>query len=168
MLQSLAIENFKAFGQRQEIPLAPITLIFGANSSGKSSLLQSLLLLKQTLDEVERPDTVLLPKGKLVDLGSFKELIFRHDTSNQLTLALGIGRSAGGEMRPPFDKGAQAWARRGFTMSFTFHAMPRRGVQVDKVTLLDVPGNQLLKLERQPSTPRALRVTEVSRAPGLY
>ncbi len=51
MFKSLVLENFKAFGNRVHVPLAPITLIFGPNSSGKSSLLQSLLLLKQTLAE---------------------------------------------------------------------------------------------------------------------
>ena len=48
MLRSIQLENFKAFGQRTVIPLAPITLIFGQNSAGKSSILQSLNLLKQT------------------------------------------------------------------------------------------------------------------------
>jgi AAA15 family ATPase/GTPase len=40
MLRSIQLENFKAFGQRTVIPLAPITLIFGQNSAGKSSILQ--------------------------------------------------------------------------------------------------------------------------------
>ena len=48
MLKSLELENFKAFGKRVRIPCAPITLIFGENSSGKSSILQALYLLKQT------------------------------------------------------------------------------------------------------------------------
>lgn len=51
MLHSLSIGNFKVFGPEQRIPMKPITLVFGANSSGKSSILQSLLLLKQTLNE---------------------------------------------------------------------------------------------------------------------
>ena len=45
MLGALILDNFKAFGTRQVLPLAPITLLYGANSSGKSSILQSLLLL---------------------------------------------------------------------------------------------------------------------------
>ncbi len=48
MLRAIEIENFKAFGKRQRIELAPITLIFGENSAGKSSILQSLSLLKQS------------------------------------------------------------------------------------------------------------------------
>ncbi len=79
MLSALVLENFKAFGTRQVVPLAPITLIFGANSSGKSSILQSFLLLKQTLDNADDSDALLLPKGDLVDLGSFRQMVFAHD-----------------------------------------------------------------------------------------
>jgi len=79
MLSSLILDNFKAFGTRQVIPLAPITLIFGANSAGKTSILQALLLLKQTLAQSENQNIPLLPKGTVVDLGSFRELVFNHD-----------------------------------------------------------------------------------------
>ena len=49
MLTQLRFENFKSW-QAAKLPLAPLTALFGANSSGKSSLLQFLLLLKQTKD----------------------------------------------------------------------------------------------------------------------
>ena len=47
MIKSLTLENFKAFGKPTRIELAPITLVFGENSAGKSSILQALNLLKQ-------------------------------------------------------------------------------------------------------------------------
>ena len=81
MLREYQLTNFKAFGGPETIPIRPITLIYGPNSSGKSSVLQSLLLLKQTLQEAESPETLLLPKGKLIDLGSYREFIHRHDVS---------------------------------------------------------------------------------------
>ena len=80
MLSGLLLENFKAFGDRQYVPLAPITLIFGANSAGKSSILQSLLLLKQTF-AIDSPEILLLPKGPLTDLGNFREMVHRHDAT---------------------------------------------------------------------------------------
>ena len=86
MLGGLILENFKAFGQRQEIPLAPITLIFGANGAGKTSILQSLLLLKQTLAQAETSDAVLVPRGSWVDLGNFREFVFEHDTSRAMEI----------------------------------------------------------------------------------
>ena len=62
MFTEIGIENFKAFGKMQRIPLKPITLLYGPNSSGKSSLMQSLLLLKQTLEESGDDKIVLPPK----------------------------------------------------------------------------------------------------------
>ncbi len=47
MLKHMHLENFKSW-RELDIDLAPITLLFGTNSSGKSSILQSLLLLIQT------------------------------------------------------------------------------------------------------------------------
>jgi hypothetical protein len=87
MLSTLILENFKAFGERQVIPLAPITLIFGANSSGKSSILQSLLLLKQTLCAPAGRESVLATMGDLTDLGSFPDLVFRGDTDRVCEIA---------------------------------------------------------------------------------
>lgn len=81
MLTEYELNNFKPFGKPAVIPIKPITLIFGANSSGKSSIIQSLLMLKQTLDESGNSDVALLPKGKLVDLGNYREFIHCHDIS---------------------------------------------------------------------------------------
>ena len=50
MLYEIALENFKPFAERQVAPLSKITLIYGPNSAGKSSLIQALMLLRQTLD----------------------------------------------------------------------------------------------------------------------
>ncbi|MEA2083983.1 MAG: AAA family ATPase, partial [Thermodesulfobacteriota bacterium] len=44
MITSLHLGNFKAFAEAQNIPVKPITLIFGANSAGKSSIIHSLAL----------------------------------------------------------------------------------------------------------------------------
>lgn len=53
MLRRLAFTNFKSWPQA-ELTLAPITGLFGTNSSGKTSILQFLLLLKQTKEATER------------------------------------------------------------------------------------------------------------------
>ena len=92
MLKSLELENFKAFGERVKIPFAPITLIFGENSSGKSSILQSLNLLKQTRESREA-GALLLPRTEqgISDLGSFQDLLFDHDLSRTLSIKPEIG-----------------------------------------------------------------------------
>ena len=68
MFSQYRLRNFKSFLDTSPIPLRPITLIYGPNSAGKSSIIQSLLLLKQTLEESDDPSAPLLPKGNLVDL----------------------------------------------------------------------------------------------------
>lgn len=88
MFDTLVLENFKAFGRRQVIPLAPITLIFGANSAGKSSILQSILLLKQTVADMGDSDALLLPRGDLVNLGSFRDLVYMHDRRRTCEISL--------------------------------------------------------------------------------
>lgn len=86
MLREYQIENFKAFAGPETMPIRPITLIYGPNSSGKSSILQSLLLLKQTLDLEEGSDsTSLLPKGALVDLGYYREFVHRHEAEKEFS-----------------------------------------------------------------------------------
>lgn len=91
MLRSMQLENFKAFGQRTTIPLAPITLILGQNSSGKSSILQSLNLLKQTRQSRDA-ESLLLPRtdNGIVDLGSFQEMLFDHELKRSLTIRLDV------------------------------------------------------------------------------
>ena len=84
------LKNFKAFPTSNAIALRPITLVYGPNSSGKSSVLQSLLLLKQTLDESETPETLLLPKGNLVDLGGFREFVHRHELDRSFSVRLNL------------------------------------------------------------------------------
>jgi len=84
MLREYQLTNFKAFAGPETIPIRPITLIYGPNSSGKSSILQSLLLLKQTLEEADG-STVLLPKGRLIDLGNYREFVHRHDMSKKFS-----------------------------------------------------------------------------------
>jgi AAA15 family ATPase/GTPase len=54
MIAELHVENFKTW-KRLDIDFAPITALFGANSSGKSSVTQFLLLLKQTKEATDPP-----------------------------------------------------------------------------------------------------------------
>ena len=103
MLQSLELENFKAFGERARIPFAPITLIFGENSAGKSTILQALNLLKQTRESRES-DAVLLPRVEngIVDLGSFQEMIFDHELKRTLSIRVETVMDRKGMVRLPY------------------------------------------------------------------
>ena len=87
MLTHLRVKNFKSWADSGEVVLAPLTGFFGTNSSGKSSLLQLLLLLKQSIGS----DDVLFfgDEQSLVNLGSFRDVIHGHDTDKTLTLEYG-------------------------------------------------------------------------------
>ncbi|MYC06243.1 MAG: DUF3696 domain-containing protein [Chloroflexi bacterium] len=88
MLTGIGLRNFKAFGdEMQEAPLSKITLIYGPNSGGKSSIIQALLLLKQSHEgHYNQGAMELIPRGRYADLGSFPSLIHKHD----IDLELGI------------------------------------------------------------------------------
>jgi AAA ATPase domain len=101
MLTAIRVGNFKAFGESQRIPLRPLTLIFGANSSGKSSILHSLILARHAQEtgdlDVHRTNV----GGESVDLGGFRQFVHRRDVnrrmewSAELDTASFTGRMAG-------------------------------------------------------------------------
>lgn len=72
MIDKWRLYNFKSVG-RAELPLSPLTLFAGANSSGKSTFLQSMLLIGQTLASRVGTQTVVL-NGHLAKLGQFDDL----------------------------------------------------------------------------------------------
>ena len=90
MLTMLQLENFKSWRDTGQIGLGSITGFFGANSSGKSSLLQSLLLMKQTAKSHDRGNVFYFgDSGSLVDLGDFESTVWSHDTRLSLKMLLG-------------------------------------------------------------------------------
>jgi ABC-type cobalamin/Fe3+-siderophores transport system ATPase subunit len=72
MIQRWILNNFKSV-QHADLQLAPLTLFAGANSSGKSTLLQSILLISQTLSSRVATQTVLL-NGHFTKLGQLDDL----------------------------------------------------------------------------------------------
>ncbi len=89
MLTSLRIQNFKAWRDTGNVRLAPLTVIFGANSAGKSSLGHLLLALKQTALSADRRRALHLGDANtLIDLGTFTDCLHGHDTSKPLAFKL--------------------------------------------------------------------------------
>jgi len=89
MLTSLRINNFKAWRDTGPVRLAPLTVIFGTNSSGKSSLGHLLLALKQTVQLSDRKRALHLgDENSLIDLGTFADCIHGHVLENALTFGL--------------------------------------------------------------------------------
>ncbi len=88
MLSSVQFTNFKSW-PAVYLPCGKITGIFGTNSSGKTSLLQFLLLLKQTKDATDRAISLEL-NGDLVQLGTIADVIHRHDIKQAMGWSLGF------------------------------------------------------------------------------
>ncbi len=89
MITRLRAENFKSWKDTGDLRLAPLTGLFGTNSSGKSSILQVLLMLKQTIESHDPRRVLNLGDERtLVDLGTFSEVIHNHVESLPLNLSL--------------------------------------------------------------------------------
>src|SRR5690625_5053492 len=85
MLTRLRIKNFKAWKDTGPLRLAPLTIIFGANSAGKSSLGHLLMTLKQTVLSTDRKRPLhLCDEKSLIDLGTFVECLHNQDPENSL------------------------------------------------------------------------------------
>src|SRR5690606_20899494 len=85
----LRFTNFKAWRDSGEIRLAPLTVLFGANSAGKTSIPQLLLLLKQTADSPDRRRVLQLGDSRSgLDLGSYDDVVHHHETERPLEIDL--------------------------------------------------------------------------------
>src|SRR4051812_1088398 len=82
MFNRLKFSNFKAWA-KADLEFGKVTGLFGTNSSGKTSLIQFILLLKQTKDAADRGLTLELG-GPLITLGSYRDFIHGHDETARL------------------------------------------------------------------------------------
>lgn len=87
-LRGFQLGHFKAFADLQSVPIRPLTLIFGANSSGKSSIIHGLLLARHALDTGELDVSRTEIGGDSVDLGGFGQYVHRRDVSQRVELAV--------------------------------------------------------------------------------
>ena len=81
LINSLGLKNFKCF-EKLDVKFAPITLLTGANSSGKSSLINAILAVLQT----EGFPFYLSPNGKYVNMGGFEEMVFNKNIENNVSI----------------------------------------------------------------------------------
>jgi predicted ATPase len=100
MLKDITLRNFKIWKTTDLLPLAPVTLLLGTNSSGKSSIIQSLLLIRQTVrcndpnlslyfGEEERQDSVVM--------GQFSDVLCRHGSDKYIGIEFNWTRHDSGE-----------------------------------------------------------------------
>src|SRR5713101_7012284 len=115
----ITVAGFKSISQEQSIEIRPLTILAGANSSGKSSMMQPLLLLKQTLEETYDPGALLL-YGPNVRFTSGEQLLSRMGrgkTSDTLVLGISVGSD--------------------LTLTLFLHRQPGEGINVQRMSCLD-------------------------------
>lgn len=94
MFAKLGLQNFKSFKDLNDIDIKPLTLLVGGNSCGKSTIIQSLLLLKQTLQDNQSRDALLL-NGDYVKYSSLNEIAYGMPNKGQAEIVYSISLDNG-------------------------------------------------------------------------
>ena len=81
ILSSFTIENFKGISDPLSIEFKPITLLFGPNSAGKSTIVQALHYAREIFERRNLNPDFTIVGGKSVNLGGFKTLVHDHSTN---------------------------------------------------------------------------------------
>ena len=89
-ISSITLTNFKGISSSVSIHLKPITLLFGANSAGKSTILQALQYAREIMERQNAdPDRTILG-GDAIDLGGFQNLVHRHESERRICIELEV------------------------------------------------------------------------------
>nr|WP_295130149.1 AAA family ATPase [uncultured Roseateles sp.] len=90
LIKSLSLKNFKGFSEEVRVELLPITLLFGANSAGKSSVLQALQYVREILERHNVNADRTLQGGEAIDLGGFLNLVHGRDPRKEIEIEVGL------------------------------------------------------------------------------
>jgi len=88
MITAIAIENFKGVRERVEFQLKPLTLLFGANSAGKSTVLHALQYAREVFLHHNLDADRTGVGGDFVELGGFGSFVYDHDLQRTVWLRL--------------------------------------------------------------------------------
>jgi predicted ATPase len=96
MLKSIHLKNWKSFVD-EEIPLGALTLLSGQNGAGKSSVIQALLMLRQSYQQKSLSSSSLSLQGELVRLGTVEDIRYEYAEEDE------------GEIGLTWEGGAASW-----------------------------------------------------------
>jgi predicted ATPase len=89
MINSLALQNFKSIDNKDPLTFKKLSILCGSNSSGKSSVIQALLMLGQTFSSKYLKSAVSL-NGQLVRLGSFSDILNHVSTEKSIEIKVDL------------------------------------------------------------------------------
>ncbi len=107
MLTHISIENFKGIRDRVEIELKPITLLFGANSAGKSTILHALLYAQEVFERHNLNADTTAAGGSFINLGGFGQMVYGHDLDRPIKVGFQFSLDDGDF--PPYEHDAEAF-----------------------------------------------------------
>ena len=90
MISKIHLKNFKALRDTGELEIKPITFLVGPNSSGKTSLIQAILALRQTVRSQDT-QTPLILDDEYINLGSYRDVVFKHNEKNEICMGFEAG-----------------------------------------------------------------------------
>ena len=112
MYERFRIQQFKSWADTGDLRLGKLTGVFGTNSSGKTSLLQFLLMLKQTAESQDRSRVLHLGnRDAYVDLGTPADVLHGHEVPGTLAFELAWRAAQPIEVRNTLRKTGQVVAR---------------------------------------------------------
>jgi len=155
LLTQVRMANFKSWEDTGAIRLAPLTVFFGKNSSGKSSLLQAALLMKQTAESLDPRQVLDLgTDNSYVDLGTYLDFICDHDDLRHLELSFTWTTDAPVPLRQVGTRPLSA-SIFGFEVSLGLESRRTRRlgeITVDKMDYtIGLSGNRRVGLQLQPN-----------------
>jgi hypothetical protein len=111
-ISSITIENFKGIGAPQTIDLKPITLLFGANSAGKTTILQSLVYLREVLKTGRHPEKADM-SGHSIDFGRFEDVVHNHNLRNCMSFSaeISLGPETDTGLKAAKNKNLRSWLK---------------------------------------------------------
>ena len=96
----ISIENFKSIKRLHHFELMPLTILSGVNSAGKSSFIQFLLLLKQTI-KINSPNFQLILEEEFYSTHEFQSIVYNQEIKNKPTISFLIDKKEFESVKKP-------------------------------------------------------------------
>jgi len=146
-LKSLRIQGLRSLLDTGKIDLKPITLLIGRNSSGKSSFLRMLPILRQSLERGKKNPLVL--NGRFVDFDNLKTCISNFSKNDEISIEIEIADNGN-----PNSYHQYRWVRRGipldnYTLKSTFTPLGDRDNYVSKLSVISQTISVTLEFSRE-------------------
>ena len=125
ILKAITLENFKGIHEPVRIEFAPVTLLFGPNNAGKSTIIQALHYAREVVERGNADPGRTLLGGDVLDLGGFDSLVHNHDRSRAIRMRFELDLS---KTKLPFQNyfTMDAW------QSFISH-LPKLGESIEGI-----------------------------------